>query len=363
MHKTGSTSIQKSLNKFVNKEFMYANICNTSNHSVAIFSMFSGAPERHHLNASRLSDPSIMKSFLHTAKTDLEKSIKSSEHRTLILSGEDIGRLEKSELKIMRERLEEYYDRIQIIGYVRPPKSYMTSALQQMIRSGGRSRFKLHQVYPDYRSRFSKFDEVFGCNQVILKLFDRNSLIGGDSVVDFCSTLGLDLPRERIVHENESWSRQQICLMFQHNCFCKARAIEPMKGPEARKIMSQLHGLGNDRFCLSPRLLNAIVHVNRKDVRWMESRLGVPLDEPDADEEEGDISSKKDLLKSVPGAHDVLIEAIGRVGIRISANGPSDVELLQQLRLARSNKSLLQQVRSASWQFTKLLLSRVDKDS
>ncbi len=64
MHKTGSTSIQKSLDGFHDQEFFYAHLGNTPNHSLAIFSLFSSHPERHHLHIARGRDSAAIKLYL-----------------------------------------------------------------------------------------------------------------------------------------------------------------------------------------------------------------------------------------------------------------------------------------------------------
>ncbi len=48
IHKTGSTSIQESLQGFYNDIFYYANL-GPSNHSEPIYCLFSENPKRHHL--------------------------------------------------------------------------------------------------------------------------------------------------------------------------------------------------------------------------------------------------------------------------------------------------------------------------
>ena len=50
MHKTGTTSIQLSLHRFVDKRFFFADLDKVFNHSLAVYSIFADYPDRHHLH-------------------------------------------------------------------------------------------------------------------------------------------------------------------------------------------------------------------------------------------------------------------------------------------------------------------------
>ncbi len=346
MHKTGTTSIQKSLHGFSDAAFCYAGLGSSSNHSVAMFSMFSGTPERHHSNSALAVDPARMTAFVRAVEQDLATAIHAAGARTLIVSGEDIGKLGAPELMRMRDRLRRDCEDIRIIGYVRPPGGFITSVFQQMVRSGGRPRFALQQVRPRYQRRFEKFDTLFGRDRVTLKLFDRQSLTGGDVVEDFCNTLGIALPRERIVISNESWPRQSVCLMFQYNRYCEDKGIRPMKGAEAKRLLALLPPLGQDRFTLAPALLEDLLAAQGDDIAWMEARLGAPLSEVTMARAD-DIASEEDMLAPVPGAHDGLLETARGLGIRTAGRGQSDAELLHELRKALADPTALQHLRLA----------------
>lgn len=347
MHKTGTTSIQKSLAGFSDAAFCYAGLGRSSNHSVAMFSLFSTTPERHHSNSEFATDPARMKAYLKSVAEDLGQSIRTAGDRTLIVSGEDIGKLRAAELTRMRDRLQRDCEEIKIIGYVRPPRSFITSVFQQMVRSGGRPRFDLHDVRPRYQRRFEKFDRLFGREHVILKLFDRRSLSGGDVVEDFCSTLGLALPRDRVRNSNESWPKQAVCLMFQYNRYCDERGIRPMKSSESKRILALLPPLGEDKFNFAPALLEGLIADQQDDIAWMEARLGASFGEAAGTAQAGDIASEDDMLVPVPGAHEALVAAARELGIRLAGRAESDAHLLHELRQALADPTLVQRLRLA----------------
>ena len=333
MHKTGTTSIQNSLTNYEDENFFYAQLGGHGNHSVPMFSVFSSAPEKHFLNRTRSNTPGQLAQYIDQISAELRKSIKQSGERTLLISGEDIGLLKEHELSGLKEFLSSFYENIQIIAYIRPPQSFMNSAFQQTVRSGRRVAMNLHNLYRNYQDSFEKFDQVFGIENVLLKAFDRSKLIGGDSVVDFCSEIGLNLAPHRIVRANESSSKEFVCLLFQYNRYCKSTGKEPMSGGEAHRINAFLSHLGNTKFQFSPDLLRNILDRNARDLEWIEKRLGRPLRESSVVSSPTDVHSESDLLAPIFGAKRVLLAALKELEIDTRAMEPiSDVELFHEFR-------------------------------
>lgn len=332
MHKTGTTSIQNSLHRFSDASFYYANIGGSANHSVAMFSLLAARPENHALNSHR--SPAMLAEYIRTTQNELRASLSAAGSRTLIISGEEIGYLQEDALMRLRDFLLSDCDEIQILGYVRPPKSYISSAFQQMVKSSGLSQIDFGKLYRNYRNSFEKFDRTFGRDAVTLKLFDRQALVGGDSVLDFCATLGIDLPESRISRHNDSISRETLCLIYQYNQYCVEKNVEAMTGAQSRAILRHVRPISNSKFRFSPQLLDLVVDAHVEDIAWMEHRLGASLAETDDDSLVTDVSSEMDLLQPVPGAREALLEALAASGVTDIASGTSDAELLHQLRKA-----------------------------
>lgn len=132
MHKTGSTSIQESLNGFSNKNFYYANL-GQSNHSVPIYVLFSKNWNGHFLLKGKPYEQIVqMKKETHE---NLISSIEKAKNRTLIISGEDIVSLTEDELSFFRNFLNDQgYQHIQIFAYVREPVEFISSAFQEILK-------------------------------------------------------------------------------------------------------------------------------------------------------------------------------------------------------------------------------------
>ncbi len=304
MHKTGTTSIQKSLFDFEDSSFYYARIGGGPNHSIPVFNLFS-ENARAYKRSHRLTAGDMLRQTSIT-ETELLDSFEAAGDRNMIISGEAIGVLKKRRLEALRNWLTPHFDAVSIIAYVRPPLGYMSSAFQQKVRGGAIWSLASRKLYRSYRGSFEKFDEVFGQSSVSLRLFERDALVQGDVVADFCATIGLELPAERAVKANESSPRDGICLRAQYNRYCHENGFVPSRG-RIGPVLTAIDKLGSEKFRLSPLLLAPIVEANQQDIDWINARMGVNFGVDDGESGPYDITSEEDLLAPVPGAREVLL--------------------------------------------------------
>ena len=329
MHKTGSTSIQGSLQGFRDDRFLYADLGGGGNHSLAIYSLFAANPAGHHLHRTRNAE--AVRAYIRNARSNLKRSISATEGRALLISGEDIGVLPQPSLSRLREYLRRHFDEIEVMAYVRPPAAFMTSSFQQRIKTGGFKRFDLDRLYRNYRPAFEKFDAVFGRENVQLWKFDPTVFPDGCVVQDFCARLGIALPSQRILRLNGSLSRRAVALLYTYRNFGEKYGASTMKGGQAVKLGLRLAG---EKFRLSPDLLRPILEKNRSDLEWMEARLGQPLEEEIGDHRPGDVREEWDLLRPDPKAVSDLLGLLGESAPKgVRGETPDEVaQLVHALR-------------------------------
>jgi hypothetical protein len=306
MHKTGSTSIQRSFDGFDDKAFFYARLGERGNHSLSIYSIFANRPERHHLHRSAGHDQAGVERYNKKVWDRLNRSIAAARHRTFIISGEDITALPETDLEKLRDYFDTRFDDVTVVGYVRPPAGFITSSFQQRVKSGALSAFDPFRMYRNYEKSFGKFDRVFGSERVELWKFDPNAFPQGDVVADFCSRMGIALPKRRFVRVNESLSRQAVAALYIYNKFGKH--------PGARALVDRLGALfKGGKLRLSPDIVRPVLERNRADIAWMEARLGRSLEEDLSGDREGDIRSEMDLIRPDPEIAAVLRGKLGRL--------------------------------------------------
>ena len=294
MHKTGSSSIQDSLNGLSSMAFRYARLSKTPNHSGAIVTVFSQQSRhrrKHAKHIVRSKAPDLLR-----LQAKLEKEL-SRQNDTLVISGEGIVKLELRELQEFREFLQQFVSEISVFCYVRSPQSYMESALQQRIKAGV-VKFDLDKCYPNYRERFKKFDHTFGEDNVRFLPFGSKVLANRCVVTDFCQQLGIDTASVNIIRVNESLSLEAIRLLYNyHKCASQRRKGIGMNSQYYSQLLVHLASLSGKKLKLSSQLTTPILEAHQVDLEWIESRLGRSLQTlQQKSSPESEITSELDLL-------------------------------------------------------------------
>lgn len=310
MHKTGSSSIQRSLNGFEDEQFVYAALGKQHNHSGPICSIFSSNQERYTLPTQNERSSANVQAYGAQARRLLDAAIDRTRDRTLIISGESISSLSHPDLTRLRNYFRSHFDELRIVAYVRSPAEFISSAFQQRVK-GRLNEFHLEAHYFGYKRCFSKFDDLFGRDHVHLWAFNPKSFSGGCVVQDFCARLGIHLPRGRAVRVNESLPRQAVALLYCYRKFGEQYGSIGMATKEAQRLGARLAVLGTDKFRFSPDVVRPILEKNRSDIEWMEARLGEPFREDLGEHRVGDIQDEAALLTPDPGVVGRLVSLLG----------------------------------------------------
>lgn len=277
MNKTGSSSIQHTFARLKSDRFHYVN-WPAPNHSELFLLLFEDEDrlEAFHGFASRGETRADLLARRAVALSALQDELAAAPAPIVVFSGELIS---KSGYKNATRRLHEFFSNycsdIKVIGYVRPPISFLTSAFQQKLK-GGISHFDLHRVWPDYKEGFEKIDRVFGRENVSLKKFDPQSFAESDVVADFGHVIGIE-PAD-VQRVNESLSLEAVALLFVQRRFGRGFIKGFHKAPRANwEFVEVLRGIGTTRFGLAAALVDPVLQANAADLAWMEARLGESL--------------------------------------------------------------------------------------
>ncbi|WP_281662144.1 hypothetical protein [Halomonas sp. Alg239-R46] len=293
MPKTGTSSIQETFfaEKALN-ELAYADL-GVANHGGLITSFFSDNPYawRGHRVAGR--KPKEVTQFNQQVSVKLQAVCSAQGQQ--IISGEDIWYMPESSLIKLRDFFTPHFDRIDVIGYVRPPASFITSTFQQLLKNHNLAHLEPGGYYPHYRNKFEKFDRVFGRDNVTLRVFAPEQLEGGDAVVDFCQLLGEPIPSEKIQRVNESLSLEATAVLFAYRREGPQYAAYPGKARDNNAMVTGLKQFGTRKLRFAGDLITPELVKHRDDIAWMEQRLGQSITDQDESDENA-ITSVAQLL-------------------------------------------------------------------
>lgn len=125
-----------------------------------------------------------------------ENIIISCENFSWLLSYDAINRVKKD--------LEKYFDQIKIITYIRRQDRELISHYQEGSKPNRPASYfygdemtplpeftELHRKYLDYNVRLGYWGDIFGDENLIIRVFEQDALVDGDVFSDFLHTLGL----------------------------------------------------------------------------------------------------------------------------------------------------------------------------
>ncbi|PLX35870.1 MAG: hypothetical protein C0606_17405 [Hyphomicrobiales bacterium] len=214
MHKTGSTSIQQSLQGYDDGKAFYGRF-DGFNHSIPIITAFSKDSDGYHVWRKRGVRKDAIKgmraAFLDVLKRDLGRK----NRETLVLSGEGVSMMSNDDKAELIAFMNSHVERVQVICYVRDPVSYAASFWQQKVQSGT-------TTFPDivpskYRRALHKFASLLPGSDLIVRSFSRDALRGGNVVEDFCEVCGLDFRRVSEKSSNASLTLPALKLVVAFN--------------------------------------------------------------------------------------------------------------------------------------------------
>jgi hypothetical protein len=301
MHKTGSTTLQKSLGSVAHPAgWKYLAVGGSFNMGGAMHLMFATNPHENFWLKMRGFTAEEVAAKGINMRSKLAKLIKESSEENLIISGEALCAIDKNGITAIHDFLKPLCDEICVIGYVRDPIEFKVSFFQQRLKVRN-IKFQLKNFRSKYRERFEKFDEVFGQENVLLRKFDPASFTNNCIVSDFCEQIGIQGPDwNSVVRLNESLCREACGLLYAYRKFGPAMEAGSDVIKINKQILAPLLAMRGIKFNVSRALLISSLAKETKDIKWMEKRLGVPLMIHNADsgvEVAGEVGSEEDLLR------------------------------------------------------------------
>ena len=267
MHKTGSSAIQSYLYERLdhpNFEYLSAGRANASN---IVLEAFHSRLDRIPRYKARNHTQEELQSLRVNARDRFRKRLALTQKPNVILSAESFSLLNKDECASLMAEVRKVFAVVKLVLYIRPVKPRLESAFQQKLKI----RFLEldHKVSPNFRNRISKYDDVFGKENVIIRAYDPSHFPDGSVINDFLAVVGLDIRVDRSVHANVGLSLPAVQLLYVY------RRQFQVAIPEDKKLIAMLGALDGDRFRMHQELLDRILVDNDEDYHWLEARTGI----------------------------------------------------------------------------------------
>lgn len=313
MPKTGSSAIEAALfNNITNINVSYTNLPRV-NHSPAIYSLFCKDALNYHFIQMLDLNKKSLDIFNRRNKDLLIEGFLNNNTSTEIISGEDIFHLKIDEVCELHDFLKFYFKRIIVIGYVRPPKSFIESAFQQYVKYHNISFFDSSLLYHPYKN-FKNFDNVFGEENVLLFKFEPNKFPDKNVVEHFTQYLDIRLKdKKSSMGVNESISKEAISILFTYHNFSDEKTNFGKSYYEVNeKLIERLRPIWNTKFKFSSTLINRIIEENESDFSWIVHRINDNLFE---NKVEQGIETEFELMQYAVNYIDDLVKLLGNVPI------------------------------------------------
>lgn len=257
--KTGSTSVQN---------FLYANRAALLEQQDTLFPSTLGdrtnralpfmasAPDhidefvRHQGLLDQASRDQAKADYAHAFAQELAQT---PAKRCVILSEHLHSRLRTHEDRLrLHEILNRHFSKITIVVYIRRQIDFALSLYSTGIKAGMVAPgVAAPTEYPcDYRQLVQQWGDVFGQENIVLRLFDRAELVAGSTVDDFCHVAGLNpagLPRPDSA--NISLDRLGLELLRRIN-----RDLPRFRDNRPNKLRADIKQYFETHFCDGPKL-------------------------------------------------------------------------------------------------------------
>ncbi|MBE1284585.1 MAG: hypothetical protein GJ676_14825 [Rhodobacteraceae bacterium] len=316
MHKTGSSSIQRSLVGYDDGHTFYAKLMR-ANHSVPIYTAFSSDFSTYHVWRKRGLSSAEVSSLRLEARREFVEQLENSERQRIIISGEDISLLTKDDAAEFLGMMTDRGISVQVVFYARDPLGFAASMFQQMVKAGEHKIPAI--VRPDYRVRLQKFSEILGRENIHVHNFDPKSFPQKSVVRHFCQEYGLDLNSVREKLSNDGVSGPAVKLPYRFNqtnvCFYGDKYLF-----EARhKMIRLLASAYEDSSKLPKELFGAIA--DQSDLDYLASEFG--LEFPSTGTVSRSVSELENWLADFSDVDlSLLADLVQRVGVKTPFTGP-----------------------------------------
>ena len=223
--KTGTTSIQKSLNSFQDEKNIYANFdplsqmffSENGNHSKSLRYIFDDTFFNDFHKNNLGIDNITAKDLQRNLKNVLKEFLVKNNNKNIIFSAEGLALIDEETLKKIINFFKDLNFEPNLIFYYRDPIKRVKSVLQQEIKN---TYFHPYDHFWTFKQKkvsetLSIFIKYFSKDQIIVRSFEKEDLKNGCVVEDICSLMNINLKEKNIARNvNKSMSEDAFKVLY-----------------------------------------------------------------------------------------------------------------------------------------------------
>ena len=217
----------------------------------------------------------------------LAKTAEAAGSDTVIFSSEYLVTMRPDRVAALKALLDRYFDEIVVVCYIRHPRSHIVSQAQQSIKVGFADLDAIQERKKIFRP--SRLDDTyiksFGLDALRVREFNRETLVNGDIIDDFCSTVGM--PSELVAslkraHGNDSLS-MEAALIASAVAKDLPRAKDRKWNPaRSRAFEASLRQISGQKFALAADVLDLVESDIEDEANYVRKRFGLEMKPPAA---------------------------------------------------------------------------------
>ena len=236
--KAGSTSIQANLQTLKDPSFGALPIRTFGSPNAKFLAMACHNPKAHFYFVTKhkaLSDAEF-KENSHSIWDKTKAEIDASDVRHFVASSEFLGGLVRDDSIVnLKTQLDQLFDQIQIVVYLRDQRSFLRSFWAQSVKGSSKltdsfpaflAGLDIREYHWNYSIFLKKWLQAFGLENMSVSIFDPQVLRGGDVVSDFYQKAGIMSPISQKQHSNVSPSWRALEEMRHENIAQQGLTVE-----------------------------------------------------------------------------------------------------------------------------------------
>jgi len=284
LHKTGSTAVQATLykNREIGLKYGLHYPSFTANLSRAVYGVFG--PEPHKLLINQLNGLDTAEKFAGPRRNTYARlfhDLTAIDDATTLISAEDATALPLLDVNALAEFLHSIFDKVEILAYVRPPRSQIVSMIQQQVRKGHELETLLAQPpAPQFRERLEPYFSVFGAENVTLKPFVRSLLHRHCIVADVLDHMAFGdafYDQLTIVGKNDGLSWPATLYLNALNKDLPLYENGKINQKRQKHLVANARKIAGEKFALPYSYLSEACRTYADDIAWVEDKLALEL--------------------------------------------------------------------------------------